>query len=87
MNLYANDKDGNSVQLWQTPTWITNLAMYNKKRNRRKWKSTRHIYIAWVEQRLNGAWDDDDEYYAARSRVEDHVNAVKSAGKLKFYVM
>ena len=51
-----------SVDLWQTPTWITYLAMYDSTGRKRTKKETLHIYIEWVKSRSQGCWVNEDDY-------------------------
>ena len=52
INLFDTDKKGNEVNLWQTPTWVTNMAFYSWKIDKqidqpkkRHWKDIRKIYL------------------------------------------
>jgi hypothetical protein len=84
MNLHSD-----AVDLWQTPTWITYLAMYDADKRQRPVNETTHIYCEWVQSQLNGAWDSCEQLDAERSRVNYHLQEVRSVPphELEYYIL
>ncbi len=87
MNLYVETEDGKEINLWQTPTWVTDMCLINHKQKYRKWKDTRYLYLEWVKSHTQGRWDSTEEADDMRSRVQGQINALTDVGKLKFYTM
>lgn len=87
MNLHANYKDSGSFELWQTPSWVTDMALTNHENKQRHWKDTRHLYSKWIKSHTQGAWSSREEYEDMRDRVDWHIEDLYSAGELEFYMM
>lgn len=82
MNLYCDE-----IELWQTPTWVSELAVYDCNGEERDVEETIYIYASWVASTLNGRWEDAEEAAEARLRVKEHVEAVKNANIYKFDIL
>jgi len=82
MNLHAD-----TIDLWQTPTWLTIVSLKKESGKSRKWTDTRFIYAEWVKGKLNGCWDNDDEYFAMKGRVESHLEELYNLKKINFQMM
>lgn len=80
MNLQCNE-----VDLWQTPTWITRIALYNANGKIRKPKETLFIYKEWVKNHLNGVWNNQEEYESLRDSVRDHLRDFNSIKIKEFW--
>ncbi len=87
MNLHVETKDGKEIDLWQTPTWVTDMCLINHKQESRKWKDTRHLYLEWVKSRTQGVWDSIEEAEDMRERVQEQIDDLTDVGKLKFYAI
>ncbi len=92
MNLNANNKKGETVRLWQTPTWVTYMCIDSWKKDKsgyckqRKWKDTRKLYLDWCYSSTQGVFR-DNEGEEAFKRYTEHVEYIMSQGKIKFWVM
>ena len=86
MNLYARTKSNEKLDLWQTPTWISECCLYGHK-GKRKWKDTRYLYLEWVKSNTKTTWRDIEDYENMKKNVKNEVERIMSAGKLKFYIM
>lgn len=69
MNLHSPQLD-----LWQTPTWVTYLALYDGDGNERTLKEKKHIYASWVKSQSNGAYVDTEAADRMRVRINDHLS-------------
>jgi len=87
MNLYAEDKKGKKVELWQTPTWITYLCFNTHDNKQREWKDTLFIYTEWVKSHLQGVWDSNEEYEDMKREIDDHIHELQLYKLLHFYIM
>jgi len=81
MNLHAI-----GVDLWQTPTWITYLALFDSNGDERSLEEALHIYISWVETHTEGVWNSAEDHESMRERVRNHIEEVKTDVK-KLYMM
>jgi len=80
MNLRCDE-----IDLWQTPTWITRICLYDANGDFRPVTETTHIYMAWVKQHLNGVWKDQIIYDNMKTSVRQHVNEIKDAHIKEYY--
>ncbi len=69
MNLHSPQLD-----LWQTPTWLTYLALYDADGNERTLKEKKHIYASWVKGQSNGAYAGTEAADRMRVRISDHLS-------------
>ena len=72
MNLHSDE-----VDLWQTPTWITYLALWDSNSDERPLEESLHVYISWVESHTEGGWESTEALENMRDRVRHHVEEVK----------
>ena len=79
VNLYSKE-----VYLWQTPTWLTNVALYDHKGKTRHWKDTRNIYLEWVKTTTTGVWDDPDALRYQSEIVKQHIEEIMACKKIKW---
>lgn len=77
MNLRCNE-----VELIQTPTWLSRIALYDSNNMVRPVEETTHIYKAWVRSLLNGAWTEADR--DRREWLYDHIDVI-SEQEIKEY--
>ena len=91
MNLEATvKKTGEEVNLWQTPTWVTEMCIYSYKKNKkgeykkRHWKDTRALYLAWVKSHTQGAFHSSEDVDAMKITVESHQNYIMSLDKIEW---
>ena len=68
MNLHSN-----AIELWQTPSWITEVAMYDGQGNNRPVGEVIYIYSEWLKSTLNGVWTNYEELREARKQVKIHL--------------
>ncbi len=93
MNLHVEDDTGYEIDLWQTPTWVTDMCLFSWKinkegyRQQRKWEDTLIIYLDWVRSHSQGRWDSVEESQDMQDRISSHVKELNEAGVLKFYSM
>jgi hypothetical protein len=71
MNLHSPQLD-----LWQTPTWVTYLALYDADGNERTLKEKKHIYASWVKSTGNGAYPDQESAELSRRRITNHLSVL-----------
>jgi len=81
MNLNAR-VDGRDVELWQTPTQITNMICVNSEGmigtlTGKEAKRALHSYRAWVSGSMNGAWE-TEEYNRRRAVVDEHIEYINN---------
>jgi len=69
MNLHSPQLD-----LWQTPTWVTYLALYDAGGNMRTLEETKHIYGSWVKSTGNGSYPDREAAELSRQRIKAHLS-------------
>lgn len=74
----------NEVELVQTPTWLTRLALYDHQHNRRDWKETKYIYTGWLKSTLNGVWDNAEQLEEARKGIQRHIEELSYYNSLHF---
>ena len=74
MNVYSD-----KVELWQTPTWLTYVILYDHKQEKRPIEESLHIYLSWVESQANGVWETRQDLNKAREEVRYHIGMVKQA--------
>lgn len=95
MNLHAESR-GKAIELWQTPTWVTYMALVDCDGNVRssvKGKEARRaifIYLEWAKSSLSGTWKDAARLEESRRRVTSHVEYVKDAiadGRIEVYML
>jgi hypothetical protein len=72
MNLHSPQLD-----LWQTPTWVTYLALYDADGNERTLAEKKHIYHSWVIQHSDGVWETREELDACVLRIREHIKDLK----------
>ncbi len=82
MNLHCDE-----VELWQTPTWLTHVALYDCKGDERLVDETQHIYLNWVVSQLNGSYHSVEDAELARDRVKYHKQEVIDANIQEFYIL
>ena len=82
MNLHCDE-----VELWQTPTWLTHVALYDCKGDERPADETQHIYLNWVVSQLNGSYHSVEDAELARDRVKYHKQEVIDANIQEFYIL
>ena len=68
MSLYSPQLD-----LWQTPTWVTYLALYDADGNERTLKEKKHFYSSVVKSTLNGVFPDRESAELRRQEVNAHL--------------
>ena len=81
MNLYCKE-----ISLWQTPTWISFLALYDSAGKRRTKKETLHIYTEWVRSKTQGVWMDATEYENMKTSVSEHLEELSATNIKRFEV-
>jgi len=91
INLEATVKNtGEEVNLWQTPTWVTEMCLYSYKKNKkgeykkRHWKDTRALYLAWVKSHTQGAFYSSEDASDMQEIVKTHQAYIMSLGKLEW---
>jgi hypothetical protein len=82
MNLHCKE-----VELWQTPTYITNMCFYQFDRSRDGWRNILYRYLEWVKHFSDGVWESEEEYNDMRERIKDHIIELNSFSELHFYIM
>ena len=80
LNLHCDE-----VELWQTPTWLTHIALYDDGGEKRRPEETRYIYLTWVTSQLDGAYSSVEDAKLARDRVNYHKQEVIDASPQDFY--
>jgi hypothetical protein len=85
MNLYCTTKGKVKVDLYQTPTWLTHLALYDYRRKKRTPKETRHIYACWLWSTLNGVHDDEKVYEENLKKIHAHLDSLERLEYMKWY--
>ena len=73
MNLEANE-----VDLWQTPTWVTYICYSNGDGG---WKGILYRYEQWVKSRLQGVWQNVQDFEDMQETVRLHLETVHAAVK------
>jgi len=93
INLVAFEKStGKEINLWQTPSWVTEMSLYSYKKNKkgeykkRHWKDTRALYLAWVKSHTQGTFYSSEDIDAMKITVESHQNYIMSLGKLEWSI-
>lgn len=81
MNLNAT-VDGEDLDLWQTPTQITNMICVNHdgqivELTGKEAKRALQSYCRWVEGSMNRVWD-ADKLKEHRKEVREHVGYIQS---------
>jgi len=88
MNLTLTDNEtGLSVDLWQTPTFITWMCLsYNPETEEPDGghEGVRRRYLEWVESRTNGVWKDEKELDCMRESVREHTKTVLAVKEPEF---
>ena len=88
MNLHCCTKSG-QIELWQTPTCVTYMCLVDSEgaiRNEVRGKEARRalqIYLRWVDNFTNGAWENQEDLDDARERVREHKHWVLEIAKDK----
>jgi phosphoglucomutase len=77
MNLHSPQLD-----LWQTPTWVTYLALYDADGNERTLKEKKHTYASWVKSTGNGAYPDQESEELSRQRINAHLAELKNVTEM-----
>lgn len=67
MNLHSPQLD-----LWQTPTWVTFLALSDADGNERTLKEAKHIYSEWVKSTSYGACS-EREHLSRTEEINAHL--------------
>ena len=70
------------VELWQTPTWVTNIC-YSK--NQGGWRGIRDRYLIWLNSQLNGVYSYPRELQQKREIIQEHQEELLSFKQLHFY--
>ena len=80
MNLTLNNgEDGPSIDLWQTPTWVTWVCLSYDPATRQPdggHDAVRRRYAQWVQSHTNGVWTDPEDLEWERERIIDHLETV-----------
>lgn len=88
MNLNCKGLKNEAIELWQTPTTISNICYSN---NDGGWKGVLYRYKEWVKGHLNGSWKSEEDLENMRASVSEHLKdldaAVKKNKRLTFWVM
>jgi len=91
INLAAFEKStGKEINLWQTPSWVTEMCLYSYKKNKngeykkRHWKDTRALYLAWVRSRTQGTFYSSEDIDTMKIIVESHQNYIMSFDKIEW---
>ncbi len=74
MNLRCHE-----IEVWQTPTWLRKIALYDAYSDIRDPVETTHIYMAWVKSHLDGVWYYTKEDNDRKQAILDHINEIKDA--------
>jgi len=77
MNLYSPQLD-----LWQTPTWVTYLALYDGDGNERTLKEKKHIYASWVKSQGNGSYPDREAAEFHRQAINGHLSELEDVTEM-----
>ena len=82
MNLHCDE-----TELWQTPTWLSYVALYDADGKQRSVKETQHIYLSWVESTCNGRYELASQAREQRDLVNYHIEKVKDSKIKEFYIL
>lgn len=82
INLCCDEMD-----LWQTPSYITDMCYEKPDGYPDKWKNIRHRYAIWVKSHSDGAWDSQEDLDYMKECIKNHLDHLYSHKKLNFYVM
>lgn len=83
MNLHLQ-VDGYKIDLWQTPTRITNMCLVDEnfrvasEVKGKKAKRAIAIYLTWVRGTLDGAWESEEELDTQQEIVFEHIDKIKT---------
>lgn len=90
-NLYLSEgEDGQKIDLWQTPTWVTMICMsYNPETGEPDGghEAVRRRYIEWVKSHTYGKWDSLEDLEWEHERIQIHVKKVLSVKNPFFYYL
>lgn len=85
MNLHCNKMD-----LWQTPTWVTDICMsINPKTNKPDGghNGIRRRYIRWVESHVERKFYATDIFNELEKNIRIHLKELLSCIRPRFYVL
>ena len=78
LNLYI-EVDGNELEIYQTPTYITKMCLAPNKQGKVSKTRAINAYIEYVRSKANGVYETAEEAKDARQKVNDHIDEVMSA--------
>lgn len=91
MNLTLNDsQDGPSIDLWQTPTWVTWTCLSVDPVTGEPdggHKAVRRRYSHWVRSHSNGKWDNPSDLEWEIERIQEHLEKVFAVSNPYFSVI
>ena len=79
INLHCNE-----VELWQTPTHITNMCFSNNDGGS---QGIKYRYLEWVKSHLNGVFQNKQEMNEKQEHIKAHIEEINSFKKLTFFVI
>ena len=88
MNLHI-EVDGKSLDLFQTPTFITNMCLAPNKDGKISKSRAINAYFEYVKSYANGVYDSAREAREERESLNEHIaevqNAVNAAKKVEVF--
>ena len=80
MNLHLK-VDGSNIDLWQTPTYITNMCLVSSKGVENEVAGKKAIramnaYLEWVKQTVSGTYNSLEEANEYREVVNEHEKEI-----------
>lgn len=79
--------ENSHIDLRQTPTWLTNLALYDYAGNKRYWEETRHIYVSWLRSLMNGSYNSQEEYDFHKESIDSAIEEIMTEDEPEFFGM
>lgn len=77
--------ENSHIELRQTPTWLTNIALYDHNGEKRDWKDTRHIYVGWLRSLRNGLVEPTEEYQMYLDGISGNIEEIMGETYLEFF--
>ena len=81
MNLHCNE-----IDLWQTPTWLSYVALYDSTGKKRPKKETLHIYKEFVKSKTQGCFSSREIHDNIKHAVDTHLRELESTHINRFEV-
>lgn len=87
----SHNLEAEEIELWQTPTWITDICLsYNHKTKSYDggWWGILTRYTIWVESHTQGDWKSKEQLDSMKESIERHLkelyDEVDKHGRLTF---